>query len=262
MALATHELESHEFNPVDPHGQHGRIHHHTYSWQFLTAILFCLLFLTFSTIFVAQLEGWVIESLAIPIPHWVNVAIAMGIATAKASLVLLFFMGLRRGNPVNAMIFLFTLFAFAMFVGLTTLDLGNRGHVYEYKAHSIVEGGTGKSIIPAGSDSELTVPIAVYAKQKEIQRLQDEEGMTEEEAYAHWLEHYNEGHEHPHGPDHSTADKHVRRTGLTAGLFDFNAPSHDDAHHSTEGQAEHGGDEHAAPDAEPAPEHEMPAGHE
>ncbi len=258
MAHATHESEAHEFNPVDPHGQHGRITHHTYSWQFLTAILLILLFLTFFTIFIAQLEIWIIESLAIPIPHWVNVVIAMGIATVKASLVLMFFMGLRRGNPVNVMIFLYTLFAFAMFLGFTALDLGGRGHIYEYKAHAIIEGGTGKSITPAGSDSELTVPITVYAKQKEIQRLQDEEGMTEEQAYAVWLEHYNEGHEHDHGPEHSTADQHVRRTGLTAGLFDFNAPSDDGAHHVSEGVADHSGDEHA----EPATEYDTPAGHE
>lgn len=246
------------FDETDPHGQHGRIHHHTYSWQFLTGVLLALLFFTLLTIFVAQLEGWVIESLAIPVPHWVNVVIAMGIATVKASLVLLFFMGLRRGNPVNAMIFLFTLFAFAMFLGFTALDLQNRGHVYEYKAESIELGGTGHKIRHDGKGDDINMPIYLYARQAEIQRLQDEEGMTEEEAKEHWLEHYNEGHEHAHGPEFSTANRHIRRTGLTPGLFADEEPVVGD-HHA--GNPEH---HEASEEAahQPAPNHDQPAEHE
>jgi cytochrome c oxidase subunit 4 len=46
-----------------------------------------------------------------------NLWIAMGIATVKASLVLLYFMHLRYDRPVNAIVFIFALFFVALFIG-------------------------------------------------------------------------------------------------------------------------------------------------
>jgi cytochrome c oxidase subunit IV len=45
-----------------------------------------------------------------------NLWIAMGIATVKASLVLLYFMHLRYDRPVNAIVFIFALFFVALFI--------------------------------------------------------------------------------------------------------------------------------------------------
>ncbi len=237
-----------EFNPVDPHGHHERIHHHVYSWQFLTVVLFILLFFTFLTIVVSDAESWLVKSIAITIPDYVNALIAMFIATIKATFVLLFFMGLRRGNPMNGMIFLFTLFAFAMFLGFTALDLLNRGHVYEYKAHSIVAGGTGVGItLPSGASFQG--PITASAREREIERLMaegspDHPGPLSREGAEHiWELHFHEGHEEHHATL-STANQHIRRTGLTPGLF---IP------------AEHGDVSHAADPEHADPEHAEPA---
>jgi cytochrome c oxidase subunit IV len=53
--------------------------------------------------------------------NW-NLVIALGIATFKASLVVLYFMHLRYDNPFNAIIFITALLFVALFIGLTLLD--------------------------------------------------------------------------------------------------------------------------------------------
>ncbi len=243
----------HEFNPVDPHGHHERIHHHVYSWQFLTVVLLILLFFTFLTIVVSNAESWLVKSIAITIPDYVNALIAMFIATIKATFVLLFFMGLRRGNPMNGMIFLFTLFAFAMFLGFTALDLLNRGHVYEYKGQSIVAGGTGAGIVlPDGTS--FSGPITAHAREQKILKLMAEGDekhpgpMSREDAEHIWKDHYYEGYEKKEATL-STANQHIRRTGLTPGLF---IPAeHNDSHAA---------DEHATDHSDASkPDHDQPA---
>lgn len=222
-------VENPQFDPVDPHGQHERIHHHIYSWQFLTGVLFILLFFTFLTIVVSDAESWLVKNIAITIPDFVNVLIAMSIATVKAMFVVMYFMGLRRGNPLNAMIFLFTLFAFGLFIGLTAIDLGNRGQAYTIKAREIVPGGSGYRVRPMGDpqSQELTGPIYLHARETVIAN----KGET------YWKEHYAEKKAKyaTHGPERSTPNIHIRRTGLTPGLFD-----HTDPAESTHGdQGEH-----------------------
>lgn len=51
-----------------------------------------------------------------------NLWIAMGIATVKASLVLLYFMHLRYDRPVNAIFFIFALFFVALFIAGALTD--------------------------------------------------------------------------------------------------------------------------------------------
>jgi cytochrome c oxidase subunit 4 len=51
-----------------------------------------------------------------------NLWLALGIATVKAVLVLLYFMHLRYDAPVNAMVFVAALLFLALFVGLALLD--------------------------------------------------------------------------------------------------------------------------------------------
>jgi len=51
-----------------------------------------------------------------------NLIIALGIATLKAALVVLFFMHLRYDNPFYAVVFITALLFVALFLGLTLLD--------------------------------------------------------------------------------------------------------------------------------------------
>lgn len=55
-----------------------------------------------------------------------NVVVALLIASAKASLVALYFMHLRYDKPINAVIFLVGVFMLALFLVLTLIDVGTR----------------------------------------------------------------------------------------------------------------------------------------
>ena len=59
----------------------------------------------------------------------VNVVIALGIATCKATLVALIFMHLRHDKPVNAVIFTSSLFFLAVFLGFCLIDSESRPFV-------------------------------------------------------------------------------------------------------------------------------------
>jgi cytochrome c oxidase subunit IV len=75
----------------------------------------------------------VITVLAYYIPIWLkidlgaaNVIIAMAIATTKASLVVLYFMGLKYDKRFLAVAFLSSLIFLALFLGFTLLDINTR----------------------------------------------------------------------------------------------------------------------------------------
>jgi cytochrome c oxidase subunit 4 len=51
-----------------------------------------------------------------------NLWIALGIATVKASLVILYFMHLRYDRPVNALVLIVALLFVATFIGITLMD--------------------------------------------------------------------------------------------------------------------------------------------
>ncbi|MBI4875782.1 MAG: cytochrome C oxidase subunit IV family protein [Acidobacteria bacterium] len=57
---------------------------------------------------------------------WVNVVIALSIASIKGSLVALYFMHLRWDKPINAMIFAGGLFFLALLLMLTLIDTETR----------------------------------------------------------------------------------------------------------------------------------------
>jgi cytochrome c oxidase subunit 4 len=84
---------------------------HAVAIRTLLLVLAALLVLTWVTIAATRLE---LGSL--------NLWIALGIATAKATLVLLYFMHLRYDAPVNAIVFVAALLFLALFVGLALLD--------------------------------------------------------------------------------------------------------------------------------------------
>ncbi|NUQ61619.1 MAG: cytochrome C oxidase subunit IV family protein [Pirellulales bacterium] len=77
----------------------------------LAGVLLTLVVLTVATVAATwvDLEPW-------------NLAIALGIATVKAALVVLYFMHLRYDHPFNALVFVTALLFLAMFLGGALTD--------------------------------------------------------------------------------------------------------------------------------------------
>jgi cytochrome c oxidase subunit IV len=128
------------------HGAHGDGHDHGHTilgFGTLAGVLALLMFFTLLTVGLSRAEVAVADYLQIEIPQWVNVAIALTIATIKGALVAMFFMQLRYDNPINTMILLFCLFAFALFLFFSMMDLGARNVVYDFKSGEVKRGGQG-----------------------------------------------------------------------------------------------------------------------
>src|SRR5688572_9915255 len=99
--------DPHVFDPNDPHhfsdlGEHHG--HHIARWQTLLTVLVALLCFTGLTVSAAQAETYLIQQMGWQIPNWVNLAIAMSIATVKALLVIAFFMALKYENPLYTIV--------------------------------------------------------------------------------------------------------------------------------------------------------------
>ena len=162
--------DDYEQRMLDPHGFHAHDAHKGHviiSGFTLVAVLTVLLFFTILTVFASRGEVWIAETFEIGIPQWVNVAIAMSIAVIKASLVCMYFMQLKYDNKLNTVIFLFCLFAAALFLGLTAIDLGQRDTIYDWKSGSIVPGG--RPVQSTRGAEAISNPIAQHAREKYIQ---------------------------------------------------------------------------------------------
>ena len=99
---------------------HGLVHvHGTPKKDALTytGILAALLVLTFITVGASYVQFG---------SGFLNVIIAIGIASIKASLVALFFMHLRHDKPINAIIFLVSVFFLGLFLISTYTDWAER----------------------------------------------------------------------------------------------------------------------------------------
>ena len=223
----------------------------------LRAILAILLFFTLLTVGAAQAEQWVSSTFNVVIPQWMNVFVALSIATVKTVLVVMFFMQLKYDNPTNTLIFVFTVLTVACFLGFTALDLGNRATLDPRKAVNIMPGGTGG--IMRGK-TEIVGPITQFARNQAIA-----DGTY---------------HPHPHGHHGGTqiitdagflpelptigSSAQISRpvTGVTIpGLPGYKAPADPHAGHGHAAEPAHAPapGEHAAPDAHAAPA--APAGH-
>ncbi len=88
---------------------------HILSFKFLTLVWAGLMVLTAVTVHVAGIDL-----------GYANVVAALGIATAKASLVVLFFMHLRYENRLFQGMVLLCAVVLAIFIGFTFFDVGNR----------------------------------------------------------------------------------------------------------------------------------------
>lgn len=85
---------------------------HVLPLRLLVGVLLALLALTVVTVAAVKVD----------LGPW-NLWVAMGIATVKAVLVLLFFMHLAYDRPINAVVFISALLFVLLFVGITLIDL-------------------------------------------------------------------------------------------------------------------------------------------
>lgn len=241
----SHDAHAHaggHFNESDPHGS-GAAHHHGVSKGMLRFVLVVLLAFTVLTVGAAQFEVFIQNALDIVLPKWVNVVIAMSIAVVKGALVILFFMQLKYDNPINGVIFLFTLVGVGLFLGFTILDLGTRGRIYEYKGQQIVAGGTGNSLSRTtkdGTNETISGSITSYVRDQKIQKIGEAE-------YQKLFEKKHAGHGHHGHDDHaavSDAQRTRPRTGRTDALGSAPADTHADPAHADPGHQnpEHAGD--------------------
>jgi len=242
--MSTHTTSHEHFaqspdEQVDPHG-FAKGHHHGHvilSIFTLRSVLAALLLFTALTVFCAQGER-IIESLTgVVFPHWVNVAVAMSIATVKSIIVAAYFMQLKYDNPINTVIMLFCLFALSLFLGFTALDLGGRGEVLPFKSGEIQAGGLGgldRHERIDGKEEKVAIsgPLYEFPAQHLKERLREklaaeykdparldaavdaEFEKIREEVMAH-----GHGHRAAPEPTGNSPDRSRPRKGLTPGLF-------------------------------------------
>ncbi|MEL6498638.1 MAG: cytochrome C oxidase subunit IV family protein [Planctomycetota bacterium] len=205
-------------NPAHPGAaEHADAHDHDHAhghvivpWYILLGVLLVLLFLTGLTVAQSQFEIYAAEVWGWQIPTWVNIVLAMFIATIKGSLVALYFMQLRYDKGVNAMLFLFTIFAVWLFLMFTMIDLNGRSTITQWRGGEIVEGGSGVGVNREGFGG---APIFVTVRENYIA----EKGLTQDE-YDKKLAAKHE--KHGYHNDANSKDQSRVRTGLTPGLFD------------------------------------------
>jgi caa(3)-type oxidase subunit IV len=133
-------MDSHNHNHSHQHGHgqghdHGNHHHHVLDPKLMVRIGIVLLVLTAIT---------VVTALKVDIGA-LNFPLAMLIATTKAVLVCLFFMGLKYERRENAVIFSTSFLFLAIFLGFTVTDIFYRGDVYVTKDQLMAAAPKGKA---------------------------------------------------------------------------------------------------------------------
>lgn len=103
-------------------------HHHVLPKDTLLKVFGGLIFLTLLTVGVAYVPLGVLD-----------VPIALAIATAKAALVVLYFMALRYDNPVNALTFAVGTIMVVVFITFTLFDTAFRGDMGNVEAQTVTE---------------------------------------------------------------------------------------------------------------------------
>jgi cytochrome c oxidase subunit 4 len=121
MAHAHHEPAAEHMHAMDHHHGHpddGRVHAHISSVGFYVFILLTLMSLTVLTVAVSYIHLGKL-----------NLAVAIIIATTKASLVILFFMHLKYDNKFNSMVLLVSLLFIGVFFAYTLNDTDRRAEI-------------------------------------------------------------------------------------------------------------------------------------
>ena len=142
------------------HKDHGHV---IVSLFTLRSILIALLICTLLTSGSAWAEQIIASMFHIVIPQWINAAVALSIAVVKTALVVGFFMQLKYDNPMNTVIFVFTILTVFSFLGFTSLDLGNRATIDRFKNVYAYPGGNlsaGGAVLPAAANGDSIVAHA------------------------------------------------------------------------------------------------------
>lgn len=100
-------------HPMEGHGQDHE--HAPLGYRFLTLIWVGLMILTVVTVAVSKVDL-----------GYLNIAVAMGVASVKASLVIFFFMHLKYENWIIKGMVLTAFIILAIAIGLTFVDVGYR----------------------------------------------------------------------------------------------------------------------------------------
>ena len=121
--MSTDHSHAQEHGSHDAHGDHGAhddgaVHVHIASNQFYWGIFAALICLTFITVKVSYYDF-----------GSANILIAMAVATAKASLVSLFFMHLAHDKKFNSLTFISAFLFLGIFIVFTYDDLGRRAEL-------------------------------------------------------------------------------------------------------------------------------------
>jgi cytochrome c oxidase subunit 4 len=116
MASESHRAGAHAHTGHDH--DDGAVHAHISSVRFYVGIFVGLVILTILTVKVSYYDF-----------GSANILIAIAIATAKASLVSIFFMHLRHDKKFNALTFLSAFVFLGVFIVFTYDDLGRRGEI-------------------------------------------------------------------------------------------------------------------------------------
>ena len=100
---------------------------HVLPLSILIKVFSCLVALTILTVITGKADL-----------HGADLAVAMIIATCKASLVCLFFMHLKYDRPFHGMIFLFSVMCVGIFLAFVALDAESyQEHIKDYKANEV-----------------------------------------------------------------------------------------------------------------------------
>lgn len=234
------ELDVYPAGAADTHGHHGHV---IVAPSTLLGVFLALLFFTGLTVAAAEAETFVATTFNVVLPHWVNVFVALSIAAVKTTLVVMFFMQLKYDNPLNTMVFLFTMAMVLFFLGFTMTDMGARSTVDRYKAQYVVPGGTGGIALP-GKERSLPsdTPITVYV------RKEAENPESPKHQYLHHAHHApaipaqeDIAQAYPIAPgdyDGSSPEQSRPVKGLTLPGFAPASSAHDHGH-TNQGQDEH-----------------------
>ena len=234
-------LDIYPAGAADSHAHHG---HTIISGTTLVMVLSALLFFTLLTVGASYAEAWIADLFNIVIPQWINVVVALSIAVVKTALVVLFFMGLKYDNPLNGMIFIFTIVTVACFLGFTLLDLGNRGSLERIKSTYVVPGGTGGIKTKHGTTEG---PITQWTKTNAGNAAAAGDHGAEQHPGTH-LASETDAHADLHDDEMPHASSPEASRPVTGVTLPGLAPAHDD--HGAKDPAQ--GEPHKP---EPAPEH-------
>ena len=115
----------------DTHNSHSEDHPdfaHPMPVAGLLAVFGALIFLTIVTVVVADFKFGALD-----------IWISMAIATVKAGLVIFFFMHLIHDKAFNGMVFFFSLFFVALFLGFSLMDTGAYQDLIKEKTYEQIQ---------------------------------------------------------------------------------------------------------------------------